>query len=469
MEKRAIHFVGIKGVGMTPLAIIAKEAGFIVTGSDLGETFITDYALEKAGIVPFVGFSKKHISNPYLVITTGAHRGFENIEVKTAREKGIAVLTKGQAVGLFMDGGIFGRKFTGISIAGSHGKTTTTAMLATVLSINKLDPSYLVGTGSIYPLGLPGHYGKGDFFIAEADEYATEPRFDSTPQFLWQHPRFAIFTNIELDHPDIYPKMEDVRDAFLSFANQGGKDFILVACGDDPQIQQLLSEYEGKRITYGFSSLNDFVLNRVYSSTDGTIFRLATKGVDIGEFSISIPGEHNALNASGVVALCLELGLNYPQIKNGLSEFRGSKRRMEFVKRLKSGALVFDDYAHHPTEIKKTLSTFRRIYPNKKIICIFQPHTYSRTKKLFGQFLNSFLDADIVILTNIFPSSREKEDKTISSEILVDRMKSIHPNVLFLPELLDVVEYIGKQRFSGDSLIITMGAGDVYKISEELE
>ncbi|MBU4016929.1 UDP-N-acetylmuramate--L-alanine ligase, partial [Patescibacteria group bacterium] len=192
MKKKNIHFVGIKGVGMTPLAIIAKEAGFTVTGSDIDEEFITDEALKKAGIIPFVGFDPIHITKPDLVITTGAHGGLDNIEVKKAKELGIEVLTHGQAVGVFMEGKIFNKSFRGISVAGTHGKTTTSGMLAAILHENRMDPSFVIGTGCVGSLGAPGHFGKGKYFIAEADEYATEPKYDKTPKFLWQHPQIAI-------------------------------------------------------------------------------------------------------------------------------------------------------------------------------------------------------------------------------------------------------------------------------------
>ena len=457
---------------MTPLAIIAKEAGFEVTGSDIEDEFITDEPLKKAGITPFVGFSESHVKDFDLLITTGAHGGYDNVEVKEARARGIKVISKGEAVGVFMDGKIFDRKFLGISVAGSHGKTTATAMIATILKEANLDPSFLLGTGNVPSLGGPGHYGRGKYFVAEADEYATEPKYDKTPQFLWQHPKIAVFTNIELDHPDMYKDVDEVRDAFLKFANQLPADGVLVCCGDDLQIRKLLKDHSltdktGKVITYGFSKSSDFVLEKVRVSGTQTFFWVNSRGVSLGEFALNIPGEHNALNALGALVVVMEAGLSINKIKRGLAKFRGSKRRFEYLGKFKE-AMVFDDYAHHPTEIEKTLKTFRQSFPKSKIVCIFQPHTYSRTKKLFEQFTRSFTNANLVILTDIFPSLREEKDDSVSSELLANNIARHHSNVLFLPKLSDVLEYIGQKDWGPDTVLLTMGAGDIYKIWKNL-
>src|SRR3989344_1470900 len=199
-----IHFVGIKGVGMTALAIIAKEAGVYVSGSDVGEQFITDITLEQAGIRPIVGFNEINVNEADLVVTTGAHGGYDNPEVRSAKEKGIRVVSMAEAVGMVMDGRLFEKKFKGISVAGTHGKTTTSAIIATILKKSDLDPAYFIGTSFIPSLGSSGHLGKGEYFVVEADEYATEPVHDRRPKFFWQKPFIAVFTNIELDHPDIY-------------------------------------------------------------------------------------------------------------------------------------------------------------------------------------------------------------------------------------------------------------------------
>ncbi len=464
-----IHFVGIKGVGMTPLAIIAKEAGFVVTGSDIVETFITDSILQEAGIIPLVGFDPSHIDGAQLVITTGAHGGYDNVEVIAAKEKGIPVWLQGQAVGEFMKGDIFHKKYIGISVAGTHGKTTTTAMVATLFEQAKRQPSYVIGTASVPSLGKPGHKGKGMYFIAEADEYATDPIHDQTTKFLWQHPKIAVVTNIELDHTDFYHTVDDLRHAFLEFLQNLPTDGLVIACGDDPQVQILLKQYNGKSITYGFSPSNDYVIKHISLSANRTSFWVDAYGTSLGEFFVRVLGEHNALNALAAIITAFESGISIDTIKKALPNFVGSKRRAEYRGELVGGAQLFDDYAHHPTEIKKTLIAFANSYPKHKIVCIFQPHTYSRTKELYPDFLKAFDKADTVILLPIYASMREELDSTITSQKLAQDMASVHKNVTFLPTSSSVVEYINKKAYPKDTIILTMGAGDVYKISEKLK
>jgi len=465
---KSIHFVGIKGVGMTPLAIIAKEAGFEVSGSDIDDSFITDEALTKAGIVPKIGFSKTHIKGADLVITTGAHGGFNNIEVKEAVEQGIKVLTQGEAVGVFMEGKILKRSFTGISVAGTNGKTTTTAIIATVLEKNGLDPSYIIGTGWIGSLGMPGHFGKGEYFVAEADEYATDPVLNKTPKFLWQIPKIIVITNIDFDHPDIYPSIKEIKESFKKFILKLPPDGLLVAFGDDPNVQNILKDFNGNKITYGTDQNNDYVISDIRTENTKTQFRLKNNKGFSYLFKLSIFGEQNVFNASASILVGNYIGLSTEALQKGILLYRGSKRRSEFVGRLSSGAFVFDDYAHNPAKISATLKAFRSAYPNKRIVCIFQPHTYSRTKSLFEQFVRSFNDADTVIITNIYASLREKKDPTVSSKLLFTAMKHRYHDVVFLPYAQDVVKYIDKKNYGEDNIIITMGAGDVYKIVESM-
>ncbi len=469
IKQKKVHFVGIKGVGMTALAIIAKQAGFVVSGSDIAQEFITDETLKKADIEPFVSFSKDHITSDIdLVIATGAHGGYDNVEVKTAKEKHVPVFMQGQAVGEFMKGELFGRSYIGISVTGTHGKTTTTAMIATMLANAGKDPSYIIGTSNVPSLGHPGHFGKGEHFVAEADEYATEPVYDKTPKFLWQHPKIAVFTNIEHDHPDLYPTIDDVREAFLQFANSLSKDATLIACGDDPQIQKLIKNYSGKVITYGKGKENDYVLSNVQSNNGKTLFSVFHKESHVGDFLLNISGEHNALNALSAIVVGSFIGLSKEEITKGLLAFSGSKRRFEYVGKLGTGALLYDDYAHHPTEIKKTLEAFRDAFPDKKIVCIFQPHTYSRTKSLFNEFSQSFKAADVVVLVDIYPSLREVPDPMVSSEKLAGAVRAVWQDVVYKKTLSDVTEYLTQQNFKEDTVVITMGAGDIYKIAETL-
>ncbi|EKD64740.1 MAG: hypothetical protein ACD_50C00311G0006 [uncultured bacterium] len=460
---KSIHFVGIKGAGMTPLAVMAKHAGLEVTGSDLSDVFITDEILKKMNISVFEGFDKIHIGDVDLVVATGAHGGLSNVEVKEAIKKGIKVVMQGQAVGLFMEGDIFGRKFTGISICGTNGKTTTTAMIATLLKSSGLEPSYIIGTSFVASLGESGHLGSGKYFVAEADEYATDPLTDKTAKFLWQSPKIIVLTNIDFDHPDIYPSIKEIKDVFRKFILRLPKDGLLVACGDDQNVRNIIKDYKGRKKTYGKNPDNDYVISDIKTENAKTQFELS--GLD-STFRLSIFGEQNVLNATAAIIVGRHLGLSLEQLRKGILFYKGSKRRSEFVGKLRSGAMLFDDYAHNPTKVSATLNAFRNAYPDKKIVCIFQPHTYSRTKSLFEQFTHSFKDADIVIITNIYASLREEKDPSVSAEMLASKIKS--KDVMFLPEIHDVVEYIDSKNYGADTVVVTMGAGDIYKIWRSL-
>lgn len=469
MQKpKSIHFVGIKGVGQAPLAIIAKEAGITVTGCDIDQAFITDETLKKAGIKPLIGFDEAHVKDVDLVITTGAHGGFDNKEVVAAKANHIPILTQGEAVGAFMQGEVLARTFSGISVAGSHGKTTTTAIIATVFTEAGIDPSFVIGTGNVAALGSCGHLGIGEYFIAEADEYATEPTYNKRTKFLWQYPQIAVFTNLDLDHPDLYESEDALVKVFHEFAMQLPNDGLLVVNGDDKNLQKLLKRYSGNVITYGQSENNDYVVSGVRVSEMRTFFSVTHKGIPLGEFSISVQGEYNALNATAAIIVAMQCELSIENIQKGLKAFTGSKRRSEYKKTLISGAIVYDDYAHHPTEISKTLEAFRASFPKKHILCIFQPHTYSRTKTLFNDFTHAFSSADEVILTDIYPSLREAPDLSVSSQVLAAETKKYAKAVSYLPSLDDVVKYITQQEFDKNTIIITMGAGDVYKICDNI-
>ncbi|MBI5044699.1 MAG: UDP-N-acetylmuramate--L-alanine ligase [Candidatus Levybacteria bacterium] len=466
---RSIHFVGIKGVGLTPLAIIAKQAGISVTGSDVSEEFITSKTLEECGITIYNGFSPDHVSPTIdLVITTGAHDGLQNVEVLEAIKQRIPVMTKGQAVGEFMKGEIVGRSFSGIAIAGSHGKTTTTAMLTMLLQSNGLDPTYTVGTGSLGDGIPPGHLGKGKYFVAESDEYATDPQTDHKPQFMWLKPEIIVLTNIEHDHPDLYPTIEDVEMAFSNFSTNITPNGFIIGNGDDARVAKILARHIGKGISFGFSEKNDYVLHRIHTSGSQTFFHVRSKGTELGEFRLSVAGQHNAMNALAAAIVGLEVGLSLEKVKKGLSEFKGSKRRLEFKGQLITGAYVFDDYAHHPTEIKATLRALRDSYPKHSLVAIFQPHTYSRTKAFIEDFVTCFDEAESVMLVDIFSSAREQKDDTVNSELLAKKISLRHPSSIFVPDMNLLPSILSHQRLRDNVVVVVMGAGNIYKIIDNL-
>ena len=451
---KRIHFVGIKGVAMAALAVWYKEAGYIVTGSDITEEFPTDDVLAQGGITA-LEFSPKNITNirPDLVIYTGAHGGKENDEVVEAIALGIRALPHGKALGLIMS------DKKQISVAGSHGKTTTTAMIATILTEAGLDPSYAIGCGEIRGLGLSGHFGKGNMFVAEADEYITDPNHDTTPRFLWQHPDILVVTNIDYDHPDVYASLADVQAAFVKLRQQAKITIVNI---DDPASKVLLHN----SITYGFSANAEFQVTHVGFGKERTFFTLLQRGMKLGEFTLKVPGRHNALNAAAAAAACRQLGVLWEDIKKGLRVFGGTKRRFEFVGTV-GETRVYDDYAHHPTEIKAQLAAVRQWYPRARIIVVFQPHTYSRTKALMSEFGNAFALAQEVILTDIYSSARETDTLGISGKTLVEETAKHHQNVYFAPDFSSVKKLLYTHMQPGD-IIMFMGAGSIYTWSHSM-
>lgn len=450
-----IHFVGIKGIAMAALAVWAKEAGFRVSGSDIAEEFPSDDVLKRAKITVLPGFDTLHIKKmkPDLVIFTGAHEGRENVEVKEAILQSIQVLPHGKALGEVMAGK------RQISVAGSHGKTTTTAMIATILSVAGQHPSYAVGCGEIFGLGLPGHNGDGIWFVAEADEYVTDPHHDQTPRFLWQKPEVLVVTNIDFDHPDVYQSLEDVQRAFLLFQKQQVGLRTTVVNADDPA-SKVLREASAEVVTYGYSPRADYRITHVGFGQERTFFRLSEGGSTAGEFTLRVAGKHNAANAAGAAAACRTVGISWEDIREGLLAFGGTKRRFEKVGTC-GGTTVYDDYAHHPKEIQATIAAAREWYPKDRIIVVFQPHTYSRTKALFADFARAFDKSDVVVICDIYASAREHETLGVSSVQLVSEIQRLHPHALYAGDYTAVAEYLKKNAKPGD-VIICMGAGNIY-------
>lgn len=413
-----MYFVGIKGVAMAALTIWAKEAGKVVAGSDVGEEFPTDEELKKAEIDVHEGFEEVHLAafKPDLVIYTGAHGGRDNPQVVHAKEHAIPSLPHGQALGLAMKGK------RQISVAGSHGKTTTAAMIATILTEAGLHPSYAIGCGSIRGLGAAGHAGKGDWFVAEADEYVTDPGHDWTPRFLWQKPEILVVTNIDYDHPDAYPDLLRVQQAFIALQKQSKFTFIYA----DDEASSVLKKTKNVA-TFGFLE-------------------------KLNALTLQIPGRHNMLNASAAAAACGRIGIAWDVIKRGLERFGGTKRRLEKLGEA-GGALIYDDYAHHPKEIEATIAALRSLYPKRRLIVVFQPHTYSRTKALLPDFKRALSTADVAIVTDIYASARE----TKTEKGLAQRLGGV-----YAPTRNDVSKWLANE-LKADDMVVFMGAGDIYQ------
>jgi len=452
---KSIYFVGIKGVAMTALAILVKEIGISVTGSDIAEEFPTDATLKRFNIKYFIGFDPIHIKyKPDLVIYTGAHQGRKNIEVQTSIKIGIPILSHGEALGFFMK-----EKFQ-ICVAGSHGKTTTSAMIAfSLIQLNE-DPSFAIGCGEILGLHTSGHFGKSKYFVAEADEYITDPTGDRTPRFLWQTPQILVITNIDFDHPDAYKDITQVQEAFIHLTKkvtQGGHIIINL---DDHASQEIINQISVPVVTYGMSKQANYQTKNIHFENNLTKFEVWQNNQKLSDFNIKAVGAHNAMNATSVIVALKLLGFSVENIKKVLALFSGTKRRFEYIGQ-KNDKLLYDDYAHHPTEIKATLKGIREFFPNKRIVVIFQPHTYSRTAKLLEEFGRSFNFADTVIITDIYVSAREKPILGISGKLLTDIVKKQNKQTVFIPNEELVLKYLSQETRAND-LILTMGAGDIY-------
>lgn len=430
-----IHFTGIKGVGMTALALCAQDLGIKVTGSDIAEVFVTDETLERRGISYNVGFKPENIpTGSDLVITTGAHGGLNNPEVVAAKNMGIPVMAHGEALAAFCEGKEV------IAVCGVGGKSTTSAMIANIFGMAGLHPSFVIGVGDIPSLGAPGRYDKeGKVFIVEADEYAVSPGIDNRPRFSLLSPRVIVVTNIEHDHPDIYQSIENTKKAFRSFFEKVSQNGLLVANQDNQNVVDVLKDIDVPFKTYG----------------------------PLTNIKLQIPGKFNLANAAAATLVAQFFGISDEKIKDGLQKFMGTKRRFERIAQ-RDGVLFYDDYAHMPNEIKATLSGAREWFPNRRIIAIFQPHTYSRTKALFNEFAKSFGDADAVGIMDIYASAREADNLGMSGELLVKEVGKFHKNVNYTGNHDKTIRWIKNVVKSGD-VVLTLGAGDIFFIYQKLK
>ena len=453
-QAKKIHFTGIKGVGMTSLALCAQDLKIKVTGSDIEEYFITDQTLKKANISWQKGFDSRHIGKPDCLIYTAAHGGEENIEVKAAKSKQIPVYSQGQALGKFMEG----KK--GISVSGVGGKTTTSSMIATVFATAGLAPSFAIGTGELKPLGFPGRYNlSGKHFIAEADEYFSSPQ-DQKAKLFYQNPQIAVITNIEYDHPDVYKNLDQTIDVFANFANKVPKNGLVVACLDNSNVQKLVQLIKAPLETYGFSPEADWRITSINKRGEEIVFSLIYKNKEIKDLAITVPGQFNVKNAVAAFIVSYSCHIPVQKIKKGLRLFQGTKRRFEFIQQI-GGIKFFDDYAHHPIQIKATLKAVKNWFTDKRLVVVFQPHTYSRTKSLLADFSQSFSQADKVFVIPIYASAREKKDPEVSSQKLAALIKNYHSDVSFVTGKEELVRRFKKELRKGD-LVFTLGAGDIF-------
>lgn len=452
---KRIYFVGIKGVAMSGLAVICKQKGMQVFGSDVAEKFITDKILAKAGIEVFENFSADNLNcNPDLAVI-GTSWGDDNIEVLEIKKRKIPFISESQLRGLLSE-----EKKT-IAITGVHGKTTTTALLAYLFQQSGLGPSYLIGTGAVPDLGFNAAWQTGNHFIVEGDEYIGSKQ-DNQPKFLDLNPATSVITSLEWEHVDVYPDLDAIEQAFKKLIQKTKN--LIVACGDWPSIKKIISGFESKTITYGLGEDNNWQAYDIRQEIGKTIFKVKKDGVELNEFTIKLAGEHNALNALAVIIVGLSEGIRLEQIKSIIKNFSGSERRFDVSER--KGITFIDDYGHHPTEIKATLKAVRHCYPKKEIWCVFQPHMVSRTKALFDDFAQSFSEVDKVIFADIFASAREQA-QDITSKDLAEKTKKYQPDVVYVGDLNETLNYL-KKNIKPGIVLVTMGAGDVYRVRDKL-
>jgi UDP-N-acetylmuramate--alanine ligase len=459
---KKVHFTGIKGVGMTALACIAKDYGLSVTGSDTNENFVTDEILQKKGIEWSPGFSAQKIENlkADLLIYTAAHSGEENIEVIKAAHLQIPVMSQGQALGVFTQS-----KST-ISIAGVGGKTTVTALLATIFENAGEYPSFMIGAGEIPSLEYPGKFNpKGKVFIIEADEYQCSPT-NHNPKFYYQNPKVIVLPNLAFDHPDVYKDEIKTLQTFKEFITRIPLDGVLIANIDSPMIKQLIHNLDIPVITYAINSQANYQITNITTDNLKTSFTLNDNSGNSKTYVTNLIGEMNIKNTVAAIIVSKIFKISDDLIQDGILKYKSLKRRLEKVAQINS-TILLDDYAHHPDELKATLQALKANYKDKKIIAIFQPHTYSRTRALLNDFAHSFKQADEVLITPIFASARETNNNEITSETLVNEISKYHRQVKLVKDCGQCKDYLNLDKIK-NSIIITIGAGDIYKWNQEL-
>ena len=446
---KKIHMVGIGGIGMSGIAEILLDLGFEVSGSDqqLSET---TKRLEQLGARVYKGHSASNLDEADVVVYSSAVHP-DNPEIVSAAERKIPIIRRAEMLAELM------RTKYGIAIAGTHGKTTTTSMTSLVLMEGGLDPTVIVGGKLSSFGGTNARLGHGEFIVVEADE------FDRS--FLRLTPTIAAITTLEREHLDIYTDLEDIKRAFVEFANKVPFYGFVILCLDEPSIQEIIPEIRKKIITYGLNAQSDLRASGISFDAKRTSYRLSYKGKDMGIINLNVPGLHNIKNSMAAIGIGLELGIDFEKVKKAIESFSGVYRRLE-IKGEVDGIMVIDDYAHHPTEVQASLSALKSGWQDRRVIAVFQPHLYSRTKDFHEEFGRSFFNADILIVTEIYPA-REEPIQGVSGELIINDARSFgHREAYFVPEKTSIPEFLSKIVKSGD-IVITMGAGDISKYGEE--
>nr|WP_320013576.1 UDP-N-acetylmuramate--L-alanine ligase [uncultured Desulfobacter sp.] len=444
-----IHFVGIGGIGMSGIAELLLNLGYTISGSDLKLSHITDRLKEKGAVI-YKGHAKENIKGVNVVVTSSAISS-QNPEVIRAKELGCPIIPRAEMLAELM------RIKYAIAVAGAHGKTSTTAMISQILNAAGLDPTVIIG-GLLQGLDTNALHGSGEFIVAEADE--------SDGSFLKYSPSIAAVTNIDLEHLDFYKDIEDIKNNFVQFINSVPFYGLAILCLDNPHIQDILPRITVRYITYGMTAQSGLKAGNIRFENGKSLFNVFKGEQNLGRILLNIGGQHNILNAMAGIATGLELNIPFDTIKKALEEIKGVKRRLE-IKGKAKGITVMDDYGHHPTEIKATLTAVRESYPDKRLIVVFQPHRYTRTKALFQEFTRAFYQSDVLLVLPIYAAS-EEPIHGVDSEKLVEGIKAHgHKDACFAPDFTQALSIITHKAKSGD-MVLTLGAGDVYTLGEKL-
>ena len=448
-NKYHIHFVGIGGIGMSGIAELLLNLEYRVSGSDLRRSEITD-RLEKLGGTVFEGHAADQIAEADVVVVSSAVDD-TNPEVTAALKAAIPVIPRAEMLAELM------RLKYSIAIAGAHGKTSTTSLVAAVLDAGDLDPTVVIG-GKLKSIGSNAVLGQGDYIVAEADE--------SDGSFLKYSPAIAVVTNIDREHLDFYKDLDDIKSVFLNFLDRIPFYGLAVLCLDNEAVQDLIPRIRRRFITYGMSPQADLQARGTACTGQACHYTVAYHGEELGDIALSLPGEHNVYNSLASIAVGLELGIDFKKIKAALEKVEGVQRRLETKGEI-DGITVIDDYGHHPTEIKTTLEALTRGWPGRRKVVVFQPHRYTRTQALFDDFARSFYQADILLVMSIYAASEEPIDGVDGEKLSRSIEAHGHKDVRFVNDMEGALSELSQLMAAGD-VVLTLGAGNVYQVGEAL-
>ena len=444
---RHVHMVGIGGIGMSSIAEVLLNRGYRVSGSDLKSDDVTEH-LASLGATVHQGHDEAQVDDADVVVYSSAIDPTDNPETREAERRRIPLIPRAEMLGELI------RMKFGVGVAGTHGKTTTTSMVGLVTTTGGFDPTVIVG-GKVTAFGSNAITGEGDIIVIEADEY------DRT--FLRLTPSLAVITSIEADHLDIYDDLDDIKEAFIRYANRVPFFGAAILCLDDPNVQSIVGSIERRVLTYGTTRQAEVRGVNIQREGLQTTFDVLHRDDLLGTVTLDVPGMHNVRNALAAVAVGIELDIDIHQIADGLQSFDGVRRRFDRIGEEK-GVLVMDDYAHHPTEVEVTLDAASQGFPDRRIVAVFQPHLYTRTRDFLDAFARSFFNADVLLVTDVY-GARETPIEGVSGQAIADRARDYgHRNVSYVPDVTTLPEHLETVVASGD-VVLMLGAGDIWRQS----